>query len=400
LDGRVREATPKFLYTAFQRNTVTDHVGGLDPERFAVSPDRGFVADPDPQTAFDADAPRALARFDRIAETLPKRLEAGSLRATLDDLAVPPGDVLADLDPGRVRRLYRLGGFLASAYIHRIDGPEVQHVPAGVAVPLVAAADRLERTPMLSYDGYVLENWRRSGPNETLTPESVRAGTTFSRFPDEEWFIAIHVAIEAAAGRALSAVGDVREGTRTNDPDRVRGALETVAAAIEEAAALLGRMEAGNDPRNYDQGFRPYLKPFEGIEYRGTDLDGPQSFRGGSGAQSSLFPALDGVLGIEHDRGPLVSYLHDLRRDMPPAHRAFVEEIESGPSLRSFIAESDDPALREAYAECIDRTVEFRERHTEVVSTYLSDDDQEGTGGTPYAPFLDGFIEDTREARL
>lgn len=387
-----------FFTVALQAGDMTDSVPTSDYERYGVSPDRGFVPDTAPLTSLGDDVHPSLARLDDVASTLPERLDEGSLRETLDAASTPPVAAVDGLSVRETRRVYGVCGFLASAYVHHLDAPRVGYVPESVAVPLVAAADELGRTPMLAYDSYVLENWAHDGDPDD--PVAIDVPTTFSGLPDEEWFVAVHVAIETTAGPAVAAVGEAQQGMRKDDNARVLGAMETIADAVERVAVTLRRMPDGNDPDVYGAGFRPYLTSFNGVEYRGTDLTGTQSFRGGSGAQSSLFPALDGVLGIDHGDGPLITHLRTLREDMPPDHRAFVEAAESGPSLRSYVKASGDPDLRAAYDECIDRTVEFRELHVDVVETYLSGGDEEGTGGTPYVSFLDGFTEDTREARL
>ena len=54
---------------------------------------------------------------------------------------------------------------------------------------------------------------------------------------------------------------------------------------------------------------------------------------GETGAQSSIIPCLDAVLGIQHAQGWLVDYLRIMRAHMPPAHRRFIAAIEVGHAL-------------------------------------------------------------------
>ncbi len=61
------------------------------------------------------------------------------------------------------------------------------------------------------------------------------------------------------------------------------------------------------------------------------------TYRGETGAQSAIVPALDGVLGIEHERDELREYLMEMREYMPPKHVAFIEAVEAGPSVREFV---------------------------------------------------------------
>ncbi|MBA3573160.1 MAG: hypothetical protein H0W34_14575 [Pyrinomonadaceae bacterium] len=52
-------------------------------------------------------------------------------------------------------------------------------------------------------------------------------------------------------------------------------------------------------------------------------------FRGETGAQSSIIPALDSALGIAHAENPFTVFLGEMRHCMPPAHRAYLEMLES-----------------------------------------------------------------------
>lgn len=373
----------------------------LDYERFDVSPTRGFVPDVDPLDSFGPDAHASFRALDQLAATLPARLETDTLRSAIRDLSAPPLDLFDTLSHAELLRLYVVSGFLVNAFVHDPDGTSATTVPRGVAVPLYESTTRLGRTPVLSYDGYVLYNWRRVREDGGFSPQNVETPTTFVSLPDEQWFIAIHVAIEATAGPALGAIGEAHAGIRADDTDRVHDALTRTESALAELVDLLGRMPERNAPENYGRTFRHYLKPLVEVEYEGVpELDGPQSYRGASGAQSSLLPALDAAFGVDHGDNPLVSHLRTLRRDMPPAHRSFIETAADGPSIRDYVATDD--ALTTAYNDCLDRMVEFRDRHVDIVKQYLTVPlgETTGTGGTPYGAYLSMFTDDTQDARL
>ncbi|RBI58983.1 indoleamine 2,3-dioxygenase [halophilic archaeon] len=372
-----------------------------DPDRFGVSPERGFLPDAAPRSSLDRDAHPRLRRLDELGERLPSLLERDELGPKVRDLSAPPKDAFDGLSDRELYHVYRTTGFLANAYVNDPDA-DVETIPAGVAVPLYESTDRLGCTPVLSYDAYVLHNWTRDEPERGLGPPNVRPIAKFASLRDERWFIAVHVAIESAAGPAIAAIGDAQRGVLDDDTDRVVRALHTITDALRDVTAILDRMPERNAPEKYGRAFRPYLNSLTHVEYEGVpELDGYQSYRGASGAQSSFVPALDAALGIDHGDNPLVDHLHELREDMPPAHRAFVEAVEDGPSLRDHVDRADD-ALRVAYNDCIDQMVTFREHHVDVVETYLVNqlDDTEGTGGTPYGRFLTSFTDDTRNSKL
>lgn len=377
-------------------------VSTLDYERFDVSPTRGFVPDADPRASFGPDAHPSLQTLDDLADSLPRRLEEDTLRPTLRELSAPPDELFDELSHGELRRLYTVSGFLANAYVHKLDGPSVDSIPSGVAVPLYESTARLGRTPVLSYDGYVLYNWTRLDDSKPFTPPNVETLTNFVSLRDERWFVAVHVAIESTAGPALGAIGEAQAGVRDDDASRVREALDRMEAALAELEGILARMPERNAPENYGRTFRHYLKPLTEVTYEGVpELAGPQSYRGASGAQSSLLPALDAALGVDHGDNPLVSHLRTLRKDMPPAHRAFVEAVDDGPSIRDYVAAGDD-SLRRGYNDCLDRLVAFRDCHTDIVEQYLTVPlgETTGTGGTPYGAYLEMFTQDTHRTLL
>ncbi|WP_458188291.1 indoleamine 2,3-dioxygenase [Haladaptatus sp. NG-WS-4] len=381
---------------------MTERVDTLDHERFDISPDHGFLPDTEPLSAFGTDAPSHLRRLDELGHALPDLLERGELRPAVEALETPDRALFDELTDRELVRVYSVTGFLANAYVHQDDTPVADSIPTGIAVPLYESTSRLGCTPVLSYDAYVLHNWVREDPGRPMTPHNVRTITNFFAPGDERWFIAIHVAIESAAGPAIAAIGEAQQGVVEDDSTRVLRALRTIEDSLHDITTALDRMPEHNDPETYGRAFRPYLRSLSGVEYEGVpELDGPQSFRGASGAQSSLFPALDAVLGIDHGDNPLVDHLHTLRGDMPRAHRAFVEAAEAGPDLHEYVANADD-GLREAYNECIDRMITFREHHVDVVETYLTKPlgERKGTGGTPHSRYLGSFTEDTREKRL
>jgi indoleamine 2,3-dioxygenase len=256
---------------------------------------------------------------------------------------------------------------------------------------------------VLSYDAYVLHNWRRLDGTQRLRPHDLDSITTFTDLRDERWFIGIHAAIEAAAGPALAAIGQAQRGILDRDTDRVHRALRSIEESLHVIVPILDRMGEHNDPEMYGEGFRPYLGALTGVEFEGVaDLEGTQSFRGASGAQSSIFPALDAAFGIDHGDTPLVDHLHSLRQDMPPEHRAFIQAAADGPAIKAFAERTGDSDVREAYNECIDQMVHFRERHYDVVEQYLASKlgETTGTGGTPYGDFLAMFTDNTRALRL
>lgn len=373
---------------------------------------RGFLPDPDPLEGFDVarhDRPVGdyLARLDDLGETLPDRLQSGDLRPAVRALDPPPAGLLEALNRRETVRLRQVTAFLASAHVNAAGRDPVDRLPAGVAVPLYRSSARLGVEPILAYDVLCLHNFRRRDPAGGFAVENLETVQRFTRHDDERWFVAVHVAIEAAAASALTACARAQHAIGRDDPEgrqSLRRALGTMAASLEAQTDVMRRMTEGNDPGVFASAFRPYFEGFDGVVYEGVDALGgePQSFRGGSGAQSSVLPALDATLGVEHRETALLAVLGDMRSYMPPGHRRAIDAFESGPDVRPYVAALGEEPLVAAFNRCVDRLGEFRRVHFGQVVQYIREvtDEAGGTGGTDFVPFLEGMREETEAQKL
>jgi indoleamine 2,3-dioxygenase len=236
-----------------------------------------------------------------------------------------------------------------------------------------------------------------------VTVENLDTLVDFTTLDDERWFVAIHVAIEAAAGPAIAACERAGRAVESDDRAALQASLETITESVNRQTGVMEQMLEGNDPEVFATEYRPYYAGFDGIRYEGVEeLDGPQSFRGGSGAQSMILPAIDATLGIEHDDVGLLGHLDELRSYVPDDHRAVVDRFAAGPDVRSFVDTAGDPALRGAYNDCIDAVTTFRTVHFGQSIQYikLMTGETAGTGGTDYEAFLEGMKSGTAAHRL
>jgi indoleamine 2,3-dioxygenase len=170
-------------------------------------------------------------------------------------------------------------------------------------------------------------------------------------------------------------------------------------------------MPEGCDPYIYYNRVRPFIHGwqqnpvvYEGVaEYGGA----PQGHYGETGAQSTIVPCLDAVLGVAHRSDELRVYLQGMRAYMPTEHRAFLEQREAGPSVRQVVLAADDAALREVYDVCVARLAAFRSTHLEYAARYIQHQTQVGansnlygTGGTPFMRYLRKHRDETTRHRL
>lgn len=64
-------------------------------------------------------------------------------------------------------------------------------------------------------------------------------------------------------------------------------------------------------------------------------------------------------------------FLLNMRDYMPPSHKAFIEAIQSAPSLRDHVLSSGNGPLLTAYNQCVQALAELRSYHITMVTKYL-----------------------------
>lgn len=376
---------------------------------FDVNPDLGFLPTPDPLLKL----PAHYAVWDEIAHDLPKLLVAGKVRDSVDSM--PLLDAHGLITDHELNRAMVILSFLGHAYVWG-EEPAAIRIPSNLAVPWHGISKQLGRLPVLSYASYALWNWRRVDPVGPVALGNTVVLQNFLGGIDEEWFILVHVDIEAKAAPALAAITETQMATAQGQPNDVERSLAAISSSLQEMYSTLLRIPERCDPYIYFNRVRPYIHGWrdhpaipDGIVYEGVDEYGgkPQRFRGETGAQSSIVPSLDAALGISHEDDPLRLYLAEMRDYMPAKHRSFIEavEAEAGPSIRDYVIrrKTKRPSLREAYNSCVELLTSFRSKHLEYAARYIFQQSQRdpdnpnvvGTGGTPFMPYLKKHRDET-----
>lgn len=308
-------------------------------------------------------------------------------------------------DEANYERLMHLYSYMASAYVYARHETPATRIPCEIAIPLVKVADHLGRKPILSYASYCLTNWERniSGPL-SISPiclDNISLMTNFCTPEvgkrDEDWFILIHVEIEAGAAPGVYACKQLLDGTST--PYLI---LSKIHQSLISMNKTLERMPEQCSPDNYFRWVRPYIFSFNNVVYEGCFDNQPQTFRGETGAQSTIIPLFLTALGIKHKNSMLTHHLMEMRDYMPQPHQKFLQNLvnhqaNSNVSLRTCAITNND--LRAVYNECITEIVRFRAKHFEYAMNYIYNkvDNPNGTGGTPYVPWLKQLKEETEE---
>ena len=338
--------------------------------------------------------------LDELGRDLPSLLEDPGFRTYVRGLRLPEwpeARVRAETLP-ELRLYYIRLGFLASAYVNQVSQPRAELLPQNVAVPLCRACALLERPPILSYDGYALYNWKRFDVNAPIALGNIDTLQNFVHLYDEHWFILVHVEIEAIGGEILNAIDRAARAleapSRSSTQAEITSALSEIASALWRQVAVLRRIPEKMDPALYHRTFRPYIRFFENVVYEGVTRT-PMNFRGETGAQSSLMPALIAFMKIPHQQSVLTDHLTDMRRFMPREHRHLIAHLEALPPVRNF-------ADRQTFNEVLEAMATFREVHYGWAQEYVNRwvEDPRGTGGTPYMVWLRQLIDETRQYGL
>jgi indoleamine 2,3-dioxygenase len=345
-----------------------------------------------------------VAHLEALADDLPALLESRQVRSALEALPLYEMSGLAphldSIDFRIVERLMQIYSYFASAYVYATHEEPAHRIPQGVAVPLVQLAAMVERPPILSYSGYVLNNWRRVYSGAPLTVDTLSLNQNFLGNRDESWFILIHADIEARAAGALQNVQVAARAAAEGDIYGLEGALTGINQSLRQMIETFQRMPEGCDPNFYYFKVRPYIFGFNDVVYEGAYGDQPQSFRGQTGAQSSIIPALVAALSLRHERTGLTHHLEVMLDYMPKPHREFIARMK-GAVIREQIVAAGSPSLAEIYNECLRQVMAFRSQHYTYATQYIFERVKNpiGTGGTVFMDWLKQLIVET-EAQL
>ena len=280
---------------------------------------RGFLPDEDPLVEFPADS--ELAALDRLGRDLPSLLQEKTFRAWARGIRIPPLPAAAGAaaDPPA---LLRPGRFSRVGYVNQVGQEPATLLPRNIALPLCEICARLDRPPILSYDGYALYNWKRFDPAGPVALGNIDTIQNFVHLYDEHWFILVHVEIEALAATLLAAIDRAARALESDDRPALNAAVAQIARTLWAQVETLRRIPEKMDPALYYKTFRPYIRFFEGVVYEGVDSL-PLNFRGETGAQSSVIPTVVAFLKVPHQPSMLTDHLADMRRFMPERTSGF-----------------------------------------------------------------------------
>ncbi len=378
----------------------------MELTHYGMSPGRGYLSNFEIDEIF---LPDDFLEVEGAAEELSGILTTGRVRHWLADLPQPDMDAfLADATDEQIRVAMVRYSFLVQAWVWG-EEPAPTVLPATLAVPMVALADRLGQAPLLPYSGYVLDNWYRLDKSGAIDLANIAMFQNFFGGQDENWFVLVHVAIEAEAGRALEIATEL---VGTDDATEVETLLTEMNSVWDRINVHFDRMPDRCDPTISYQRVRPYIHGWknnpatpDGLIYEGVEKYGgkPQAFRGQTGSQSSIVPAMDALFGVVHENDTLREFLAELHHYRPVPHRRFIEDMAQASQLRTF-AKAQSSGVKDAFNACVEQVARFRTRHLEYAASYINkqaatgkgNDTEVGTGGTPFMKYLKKHRDENR----
>jgi indoleamine 2,3-dioxygenase len=373
---------------------------------FGLSEEFGYMQHFDPATTL----PPGNEAWDEMGKNLPKYLMGTNFRQRVKDL--PAFKIETLKTDGEIRRAFLILSYIGQAY-QWSDNEPAHVLPAVLAKPWYEVGKLVGRPPILSYTSYSIDNWYLLDKKGPIECGNIALLQCFLGGQDEEWFILIHIEIEKKAGKALKAIEESQKAVAAQDLDALEKALTNLRDGIKAMYDVLARMPERCDPYVYFHRVRPYIFGWKnnpslpnGVVYEGVEeYQGKgQTFRGETGAQSAIVPALDAVLGIVHEQDQLRDYLMEMRQYMPPMHVKFIEAAENGPSVRNFVMACKKESIKKLFNESVELVADFRALHLEYAGTYIHAQSQKtpgnpsavGTGGTPFMVYLRKHRDETR----
>ena len=340
---------------------------------------------------------------EHIAKNLPKILANNQIEYEVLNLETEKN--ISNLSIDELERAMLLYSYIGHGYIW--GGTSIEKViPKNISKTWYKISQKLDRPPILSYASYALNNWKLQDVNKPFDLENIRILQNFLGGMDEDWFIMIHIAIEHEAKEILNNLK-----TYYLDKNEDQSYLENALVSIKKINQIMNRMPEKCDPFIYYNRVRPYIFGWKnnpatpnGVIYEGVEEYGgtPQLFRGETGAQSSIVPALDALLGVTHSNDPLKEYLDEMRLYMPKEHRNLLNDLDqwSENNRSNSITEDSSVVLSD---EIIQEVHAFRNKHLEYARIYIHEQSLSnqnnsnvvGTGGTPFMKYLDKHLQET-----
>lgn len=277
-------------------------------EKYGISPDNGFLSTHPPLQSF---SDPYYAPWDQIATNLHQLIQSEKLEQAVHDLQpLDPHHLDTDVN---LQRAYTVLAFLIHGFVWSSSPPRVV-IPSQLSEPFLQVCEKVGMRPVISYAGLCLWNWRLRDPEACFDLENMDMIASFTGTRGEAAFYHVPVLIEQIGGRLVSTLLSAVEAVITKHASveiRVLAALEGTAKTIVEMGDQLSKLYTILDADFFYHELRPFIGGGKGMEEKGLPRgivfrrsnaeEVEARYAGGSAIQSSLFPFLDHMLGVQHN---------------------------------------------------------------------------------------------------
>ncbi|MEO9874993.1 MAG: hypothetical protein ABJM26_01960 [Anderseniella sp.] len=366
-------------------------------EHYGITRQRGFVPATDPLQRL----PESCAVIDRISTELAVHVKQQSLGKAICDI----GNLDLDLLNGKAEqeRLFLALCVLANAWIWGQAEPDFR-IPQPLAVPMVKLGSSLKRKATLTYASMAFFNWEKIDPAGKVSAENTKLLCGFLGTRDETWFVTSALHLEVACAPLLADLYDAVVLSLREDSDGLQQKLTSLAEQMHVMTDAVLKVREQCDPVIFYNSVRPFFTgwPSPGVIYEGIS-ETPSILAGASAAQSPLIQAFDAALGIRHNRNT-AAFLDSMKPYMMAEHRRFISEVRSVSAIRDLVTRSGSAVTRSAYNSITGSLNEFRRRHFQLVTDYVTKPSRQkistGTGGSFYSEILRDAGAATKDACL
>lgn len=392
----------------------------------ALISNRGFLPEKDPIMTLPTTSELNIA-LNAVISNLANLVQSKQLRTHINALNVKYSDAKIILQKGvkgQKQAAIFILNMLMQAYIWETPTQSEHQIPAVIGNNLYLLCKNKQRYPTMTYEDYVLQNWRRIDPAQEISLDNIKPIATFTGTRDEEWFIMVHVVIESICAEAIKALVQAcnlaaeinAQGIGSNDARYAQliSLFNKIAESLEGSLSVMKRMDEQCKPDAFWRVLRPYLSGTEKVEYReqansvtvqhGVVLQGVVNkdkrstfvFKGASGAESSIIPALDAAFKVKHDVDGMHQYLLEFQKYMPSKHRTLIGLLAAN-KLNKVSSNSNSKELCDAWTLVVSQVHNFRKQHLNLVHKFIYTparadgiprDAITGTGGAP----IDGYL--------
>ena len=371
---------------------------------FDVSVETGFIPSKLPLSRL----PSYFEEWEKVVDRLAPLLQEKRLRTVVHELPQLEfsENTLHSIEEWR-RALVMLSGLFQGYLWQEREFGLPEKMPAILAVPFNAVSRYIGLPPVITYASCVLYNWGLRDPSKPISGDNLYALVNHTGTESESWFFMVHVLVELEAVPALKGIAEAIAARADGNNWKIIRSLAVIETTLVSMQRALGRFAERCSPETFFVDIRPYLAFPKKLVYEGVESE-PKSFKGASGAQTSILQSIDALLGAEYS-GTDAKFLEEVRSYMPSKHKQFLEYISQQPSLRNYVMESGHLELVQHFNATVDALVEYRSQHIILVTSYIVNQlphsvnpslDEKGTGGTVFMKFLKNVRDSTKTLKI